>query len=164
MPDLEAQETAPLLVPPPLAKRKSTGRSPEEAHSAWWNLTLGAIGLTLLFAIASGLYASFAPGPSKPSDTPDFTKLPGPQPGLRNPNYLRTGYNGAVASEVDLCSEVGVQGTLVDEHDRATDAGSVARGRDRYGRRDRHDPLHRHDQHVLERYWRVRSLSDDRSF
>ncbi|GAA6061308.1 hypothetical protein JCM10212_005422 [Sporobolomyces blumeae] len=52
-------------------------------------------------------------------DTPDFTRLPAPKPGLRNPNYLVSGWHGAVASEEERCSEIGVgvlrdNGTAVD--------------------------------------------------
>ncbi|GAA5968400.1 hypothetical protein JCM3765_000447 [Sporobolomyces pararoseus] len=52
-------------------------------------------------------------------DTPDFTRLPAPKPGLRNPNYLVNGWNGAVASEEERCSQIGVDvlrdnGTAVD--------------------------------------------------
>jgi len=41
-------------------------------------------------------------------DTPDFTRLPPPRDGLRNPNYLVNGWNGAVASEEARCSQIGV--------------------------------------------------------
>lgn len=43
-------------------------------------------------------------------DTPDFTRLPPPKPGLRNSNYLVNGWNGAVASEEERCSQIGVDG------------------------------------------------------
>ena len=42
--------------------------------------------------------------------TPDFTGLPPPKPDQRNPSYLVSGYNGAVATEVDVCSQIGVDG------------------------------------------------------
>ncbi|GAA6015516.1 hypothetical protein JCM11491_004379 [Sporobolomyces phaffii] len=53
------------------------------------------------------------------NDTPDFTRLPPPKAGLRNPNYLVNGWNGAVASEEARCSQIGVDvlrdnGTAVD--------------------------------------------------
>jgi gamma-glutamyltranspeptidase/glutathione hydrolase/leukotriene-C4 hydrolase len=43
-------------------------------------------------------------------DTPDFTRLPPPKAGLRNPNYLVNGWNGAVASEEERCSQIGIDG------------------------------------------------------
>ncbi|GAA5822503.1 hypothetical protein JCM11251_006360 [Rhodosporidiobolus azoricus] len=55
----------------------------------------------------------------KDKDVPDFTKLPPPKPGARNPSYLVTGWEGAVASEEERCSKIGVDvlrenGTAVD--------------------------------------------------
>lgn len=45
-------------------------------------------------------------------DTPDYSRLPPPQPGGRNPNYLSTGHFGGVASEVGVCSQIGIDGEL----------------------------------------------------
>ena len=42
------------------------------------------------------------------SDLPKNFTLPGPQPGLRNPSYLKRGKHGAVATDVDICSQTGV--------------------------------------------------------
>lgn len=52
-------------------------------------------------------------GGKKKKDTPDMTHLPPPKPGARNPSYLVSGWNGAVASEEERCSRMGVDGTLV---------------------------------------------------
>ena len=41
-------------------------------------------------------------------DVPDYTKLPPPKPGLRNPSYLARGRHGAVATEAEVCSQIGV--------------------------------------------------------
>lgn len=67
--------------------------------------------LLLIGGVAGIILTRGRGGTSKtPDDTPDFSKLPPPAPGLRNPNYLVSGYGGAVASEVDVCSEIGVEG------------------------------------------------------
>ncbi|BGP09746.1 hypothetical protein JCM10049v2_005619 [Rhodotorula toruloides] len=47
-------------------------------------------------------------GGKKKKDTPDMTHLPPPKPGARNPSYLVSGWNGAVASEEERCSRMGV--------------------------------------------------------
>lgn len=61
-------------------------------------------------------------GNKKPQDddTPDYSKLPPPQPGLRNPSYLVRGMNGAVASETETCSQIGID--ILKEGGKATDA------------------------------------------
>ncbi|BGP26144.1 hypothetical protein JCM10295v2_005087 [Rhodotorula toruloides] len=58
-------------------------------------------------------------GGKKKKDTPDMTHLPPPRPGARNPSYMVSGWNGAVASEEERCSRMGVDvlrenGTAVD--------------------------------------------------
>ncbi|BGP49944.1 hypothetical protein JCM10450v2_005849 [Rhodotorula kratochvilovae] len=55
----------------------------------------------------------------KKRDTPDMTHLPPPGKGARNPSYLVSGWNGAVAAEEERCSQIGVDvlrenGTAVD--------------------------------------------------
>lgn len=51
-------------------------------------------------------------GGKKKKDTPDMTHLPPPKPGARNPSYLVSGWNGAVASEEERCSRMGVDGAV----------------------------------------------------
>ncbi|POY74464.1 putative Gamma-glutamyltransferase [Rhodotorula taiwanensis] len=53
-------------------------------------------------------------------DTPDMTHLPPPKAGGRNPSYLVTGWNGAVASEEQRCSEIGID--ILRENGTAVDA------------------------------------------
>ncbi|GAA5977199.1 hypothetical protein JCM10908_004892 [Rhodotorula pacifica] len=53
-------------------------------------------------------------------DTPDMTHLPPPKAGGRNPSYLVSGYNGAVASEEQRCSDIGVD--ILRENGTAVDA------------------------------------------
>lgn len=119
-------ETAPLLpsaVAPKLRRRQSSLSLSEERSKTWWNGVLAFLLALLLLAVVGGLWASQT-APKIPSDTPDFTKLPGPKPGLRNPNYLVSSLHGAVASEVGICSEIGTQ--VLREGGTATDAGIAA--------------------------------------
>ncbi|BGP56748.1 hypothetical protein JCM8202v2_004378 [Rhodotorula sphaerocarpa] len=53
-------------------------------------------------------------------DTPDMTHLPPPKPGARNPSYLVSGWNGAVASEEQRCSDIGAD--ILRENGTAVDA------------------------------------------
>jgi hypothetical protein len=53
-------------------------------------------------------------------ETPDYTKLPPPQPGLRNPSYLVRGIHGAVATETETCSQIGLD--ILKDGGKATDA------------------------------------------
>ncbi|KAH8925019.1 hypothetical protein BT69DRAFT_1312102 [Atractiella rhizophila] len=54
------------------------------------------------------------------ADQPIFT-LPPPSPGTRNPAYLFSGTHGAVSTEVDVCSNIGVE--IMREGGNAVDAG-----------------------------------------
>jgi hypothetical protein len=54
------------------------------------------------------------------NDAPDYSKLPPPQPGLRNPSYLVRGEHGAVASETETCSQIGID--ILKDGGKATDA------------------------------------------
>ncbi|KAM0789373.1 hypothetical protein ACM66B_000203 [Microbotryomycetes sp. NB124-2] len=144
-----AQETTPLIVPsttglpgaqslqqpqrPTLRRRAMSKSSVTETYAArWW---MGLIGGVLGLILIAGAIVIIVLHPSDGhrdgsgggrghSDTPDYSKLPGPQPGGRNPNYLASGYEGAVASEVDLCSQIGVD--VLREGGTATDAGIAA--------------------------------------
>ncbi|GAA5937568.1 hypothetical protein JCM10213_008396 [Rhodosporidiobolus nylandii] len=58
-------------------------------------------------------------GRGEDKKVPDMTKLPPPKPGARNPAYMVSGWEGAVASEEERCSKIGVEvlrenGTAVD--------------------------------------------------
>jgi gamma-glutamyltranspeptidase/glutathione hydrolase/leukotriene-C4 hydrolase len=53
-------------------------------------------------------------------EVPDYSKLPGPKPGLRNPSYLVRGRHGAVATESEICSKIGLD--VLKEGGTATDA------------------------------------------
>lgn len=53
-------------------------------------------------------------------DTPDMTHLPPPKAGARNPSYLVSGSNGAVASEEQRCSDIGID--ILRENGTAVDA------------------------------------------
>ncbi|GAA5864975.1 hypothetical protein JCM8547_004257 [Rhodosporidiobolus lusitaniae] len=63
-------------------------------------------------------------GGKKEKDVPDMTKLPPPQPGGRNPSYLESGYGGAVATEEERCSKIGVD--ILRENGTAVDAAIAA--------------------------------------
>ena len=120
-----AQETTPLMLPvpsrPSLRKRAMSKSSVTETYQArWWMgviggilgliLIAGAIVIIVLHPSAQGGGSGGRGSGGKGSDTPDYSKLPGAQPGMRNPNYLVSGQHGAVASEVDVCSQIGVEG------------------------------------------------------
>lgn len=103
------------------ARRLSNGRGDsgnETTKRRWWSgVVAGIIGLSCIL-IAIGLIVSrerdgrHRDGNSgNGGGTPDYSKLPPPKDGLRNPAYLMSGYNGAVATEVDVCSQIGVDGT-----------------------------------------------------
>jgi gamma-glutamyltranspeptidase/glutathione hydrolase/leukotriene-C4 hydrolase len=51
---------------------------------------------------------------------PNPFKLPPPQAGLRNPSYLVRGRHGAVATEAEICSTIGID--VLKENGTATDA------------------------------------------
>lgn len=53
-------------------------------------------------------------------ESPDYTKLPPPQAGLRNPSYLVRGTHGAVATETETCSQIGLD--ILKDGGKATDA------------------------------------------
>ncbi|GAA5917932.1 hypothetical protein JCM5296_007002 [Sporobolomyces johnsonii] len=111
--------------PLPLAPSSS---DPDEALSAQRALTLRrrlktALLAVLAFLLVSGIVLAIVlpltigrrgkgggggGGGGKKGDTPDFTKLPEPKPGGRNPSYLVSGWEGAVASEEGRCSQIGV--------------------------------------------------------
>lgn len=113
-------ETSALLGPasprPSYRKRRISQShvvKEETYRSRWWTgVAGGALAFTILVVV--GITLAVRTGRrsrgSKPDDTPDFSKLPGPQPGLRNPNYLVSGEHGGVATEVDVCSQIGVEG------------------------------------------------------
>ena len=92
----------------------------EERSARWWSAVLGSLVLLVIISVLGGIWASRTERKGD-SSVPDFTKLPGPMPGLRNPNYLSSGENGGVSSEVGICSEIGVQ--VLREGGTATDAG-----------------------------------------
>ena len=69
-----------------------------------------AIVLPLTIGRRGGGGGGSGDGGGKKRDTPDMTHLPPPGKGTRNPSYLVTGWNGAVASEEQRCSQIGVDG------------------------------------------------------
>ena len=113
-------ETSALLQPAqPSYRRRRVSESivvqQESYRTRWWTgVAGGAVALTILI-VGGGLVAlrptHGGKHGDKVDDTPDFSKLPGPQPGLRNSNYLVSGVHGGVATEVDVCSEIGVEGS-----------------------------------------------------
>jgi hypothetical protein len=62
-----------------------------------------------------------APGEGNP---PFPTDLPKPKPGLRNPAYLVRGRTGAVATEAEICSDIGID--VLKDNGTATDAAIAA--------------------------------------
>lgn len=119
-PDPSNSEESPLLpaATPHHHHHRSTPRVKESFSQRWWVGVLGG-GLAVTVLVAGGILISRKA--SSPSDTPDFSKLPPPQPGGRNPSYLSSGWGGAVASEVDVCSEIGIE--VLRDGGTATDAG-----------------------------------------
>lgn len=118
--DIESQPLltqSPATTPSRLGALKS--RSISQASIAfapsnrWWTLTTAALVTILVGAIVGGILSSADVSKHHAEEPkPDWTVLPPPAPGLRNPSYLVSGHHGAVASEVGLCSQVGVEGTL----------------------------------------------------
>lgn len=115
-PSSEREDETTALLPPaqPSYRKRRISQShvvqEETYRTRWWaGVAGGAVALTVL-VVGGGLIALRSTHGGKVDDTPDFSKLPGPQPGLRNPNYLVSGEHGGVATEVDVCSEIGVEG------------------------------------------------------
>lgn len=109
-------ETSPLLptARPSRGRQVSSSSSIQQDESYRKSYWLGITGIILASIIMTGSIIMIKRASHKPIlDTPDFSRLPPPKPGGRNPNYLVSGYQGAVASEVDLCSEVGVDGKFI---------------------------------------------------
>jgi len=71
-------------------------------------LLLSGIILAIVLPLTIGRRGKGGSKDDGKKDTPDFTRLPPPRDGLRNPNYLVNGWNGAVASEEARCSQIGV--------------------------------------------------------
>lgn len=114
-------ESAPLLRPslsfadrrPSYRKRRISlsNVTPETSQTRWRGIA-GAVIAFFLLLVGGTLVAlrERRAGQKEGGETPDFTKLPAPQPGLRNPNYLVSGDEGGVATEVGICSDIGVEG------------------------------------------------------
>ncbi|SCV69782.1 BQ2448_1176 [Microbotryum intermedium] len=135
-----AHETTPLLSAPPLAQRPSYRKRAlsksivveSNSNRYWTRVAAGVLGLVLLVTgvVLIILRSEGKLGRSRgdegdsdgggPNDTPDYSRLPPAKPGLRNPNYLVSGRNGAVATEVEVCSQIGVD--VLKENGTATDA------------------------------------------
>lgn len=58
--------------------------------------------------------------PQERGPAPNPFNLPPPKPGLRNPSYLVRGRHGAVATEAEMCSSIGLD--ILKEGGKATDA------------------------------------------
>ena len=83
------------------------------------------VGIAFLVLVGSAVAWFLSLHALKEDDTPDFSRLPPPQPGIRNPNYVESGRNGAVASEVDVCSRIGVEGKHWPRRPRVTHPGAT---------------------------------------
>ncbi|KDE06740.1 gamma-glutamyltransferase [Microbotryum lychnidis-dioicae p1A1 Lamole] len=134
-----AHEGTPLLSGALLAQRPSYRKRAlsksivveSNSNRYWTRVAAGGLGLVLLVTgvVLIILRSEGKLGGSRgdegdsdggPNDTPDYSRLPPAKPGLRNPNYLVSGRNGAVATEVDICSNIGVD--VLKENGTATDA------------------------------------------
>ncbi|GAA5974498.1 hypothetical protein JCM11641_002057 [Rhodosporidiobolus odoratus] len=105
--------------PDNLSKRKLLFRRLIFALLAF--LLLAGIVLSIVLPLTIGRHGGGGGKGNKGQDKPDYTKLPPPNQGggERNPAYMVSGYQGAVASEEGRCSQIGVDvlrenGTAVD--------------------------------------------------
>lgn len=73
-----------------------------------------------VIAIVGSIYGHRIRRSRGANETPDYSKLPPPQPGLRNPSYLVRGEHGAVATETETCSQIGID--ILKDGGKATDA------------------------------------------
>lgn len=145
-------------------------RRKQRARRLLWRRVLAAV---LLFLLISGIVLAIVlpltigrrggAGGRKDKDVPDLTKLPPPKPGGRNPSYLVSGWGGAVASEEERCSKIGVESALSSLFSGFSrprvltiTSSSSPRKRNGNGRRHRNRPLRRRCQLVLLRNWRRR--------
>ena len=104
----EADDPRTPLLPHSGASTRPS-RSETNKRIAYRVLALAAFAATVLFVFEAFRQRSEARQSRGTSDgLPVNFTLPGPQPGLRNPSYLKRGRHGAVATEVDLCSQTGV--------------------------------------------------------
>jgi hypothetical protein len=118
-------ESEPLLPTSWHAKSPQDARSksrPARGLLASFALIVLAAALAGFIALAIDVATEVAGGhgPSIPFPT----DLPPPKDGLRNPAYLVRGRQGAVATEVDVCSTIGVD--VLKDNGTATDAAIAA--------------------------------------
>ena len=78
---------------------------------------IAIVGIVLLIV---GLVFGLRIHKGNKQEIPDYSKLPGPKPGLRNPSYLVRGRHGAVATESEICSQIGLD--VLKDGGTATDA------------------------------------------
>lgn len=86
---------------------------------------LALLGVAILVAVILGITLGRHHNRGGSSDrgtapAPNPFKLPPPQPGLRNPSYLVRGRHGAVATEAEICSTIGID--VLKDNGTATDA------------------------------------------
>lgn len=129
----EDEERAPLLLNSqdtfPNGASSPSRRPQLRRRTKVITLLISLVLLTLLVLLVLGLIFGLrrsirspggGPNGGEKKDTPDYSKLPGPQPGLRNPSYLVRGRKGAVATEAEMCSQIGLD--ILKENGTATDA------------------------------------------
>lgn len=91
----------------PLLPVSETGDTAPKRRSRK-QLIIQFIALVIFVLVLLGVFEAIKHSREPAHKEFDFHNLPGAQPGLRNPAYFARGRNGAVATEVDICSDVGV--------------------------------------------------------
>ena len=91
-----------------------------QSISGFLLLLLGSVAIIVGLVLGLRLIRSRTSGPRENGPAPDPFRLPLPQPGLRNPSYLSRGRNGAVASEAEVCSAIGID--ILKDGGKAIDA------------------------------------------
>lgn len=123
-------EAAPLLLNEPgdgdddsdLQTHSNTARNGVSARRKRFfvGLSGAAIAVVAIVLLVVGLVFGLRIHKKGRQEVPDYSKLPGPKPGLRNPSYLVRGRHGAVATESEICSKIGLD--VLKDGGTATDA------------------------------------------
>lgn len=102
------QERDPLLPTTSSNGKRTSKKDISRTQKAVWSIAALLIAVITIIGVVESIRSANKNGATGGKFTFGRIKLPGPQPGLRNPSYMARGRNGAVAAEVGECSDVGI--------------------------------------------------------